>query len=102
DKILQQPEDGRFRIARGQAPQPGRDGYADILVNIEDPTAALGMEPGADENIDFRYRPEIVFVEEGSAIAQVHPPTAGLPGCNVLGEEIPATPGKPLVVVTGK
>ncbi len=76
-------------LAKGTEPIHGLDGR--ILMKVEQ---KKGTAVG--KNIDFREFPTTkrIIVRKGQEIAEILPPTEGTPGRNVLGEEIPAKPGK--------
>ncbi len=76
-------------VAKGTEPTGGLDGR--IVMKIQE---KKGTTVG--KNIDFREFPTThrIIVRKGQEIAEILPPTEGTPGRNVLGQEIPAKPGK--------
>jgi uncharacterized protein len=81
-------------IARGLLPLDGKDSFLRFTIEV-------GPLPGkvlGNGKIDFRERKMFVGVTKGQTIATRVPPTDGTPGINVLGGEIPQTPGQSLTV----
>ncbi len=76
-------------VAKGTEPTDGLDGR--IVMKIQE---KKGTHTG--KNIDFREFPTThrIIVRKGQEIAEILSPTEGTPGRNVLGQEIPAKPGK--------
>ncbi|MCR9144739.1 MAG: FapA family protein [bacterium] len=78
-------------VARGDRPQPGRDGRIDILVEPPQPVTFDDHGRADFRNVN-RYR----TVDKGQVLAKLTPPTAGKPGIDIFGQEIkppePATP----------
>lgn len=103
-QALAEPSPDPVPIARGKQPIAGTDGFVEILVDID--SSLQDNKPSSDsperDGVDYRYRPEIAFVDEGTVIAIVHPPQEGTPGRNLFGEELPAPAGKPVSVRKGK
>lgn len=82
-------------IARGLLPIDGKDSFLRFAIEI-------GPLPGkmmGNGTIDFRERKMFVGVKKKQIIATRIAATNGTPGINVLGEEVPQTPGKNLPVV---
>lgn len=78
-------------IATGERAVAGVDG------RIDSPLFGPQL-PGrvaVDGTIDFRERLLLHPVQQGQVIAEVVPPTAGTPGQDVRGRQLPAKPGKP-------
>lgn len=81
-------------IARSLLPMDGKDSFLRFEVEV-------GPLPGkvlGNGKIDFRERKMFVGVNKGQTIATQIPPTDGTPGVNVLGDQIPQTPGKILPI----
>lgn len=78
-------------IASGQPPVHGEDGKLVSLVR-----EAERHVPRADERgrVNYRELGGIVTVKQGDRLMQRLPATTGLPGQNVVGQAIPAKPGK--------
>ncbi len=89
-----------FQVAQGRRPCPGQDGWVQFHVQ---PTS---REPRykADEQGKIDYR-QLNFFENamtGQHVATIHPPGAGVPGEDVLGNERPAKDGQPALVRFGR
>ncbi len=85
-------------IACGRLPVNGEN--ARLRIDI-----AVGEQVGkelADGHMDFRERHFFTGVEEGQLLATKVPATAGLPGVNVYGHEVPQTAGKDLIIKTAE
>jgi uncharacterized protein (DUF342 family) len=78
-------------IARGLPPDHGRDGWFESLV-----PEVRSRAPRVDEtgHTDYRDLGEILVVHPGDALLRRHGPTPGRDGATLLGETIPAKPGK--------
>lgn len=81
-------------IARGRLPVNGEDAWLRIDVPFG---GQAGKEQG-DGRIDFRERRLFVGVDKGQLLATKVPATAGIPGINVHGREIPQSPGRDLAI----
>jgi uncharacterized protein (DUF342 family) len=77
-------------VARGDPPIPGKDGWVEIFW---DKTKEQSKDFDDEKIIDFRETSKIISVNEGTLLAQRHPPQEGLPGRAVTGQEI--MPPKP-------
>ncbi|HRJ79752.1 MAG TPA: FapA family protein [Planctomycetota bacterium] len=73
----------------GRLPVHGRDGRLTWLVQ-----APQAQNPDEDGDIDFFAMRDFHAVTKGQPLARLHPPTAGVPGCNVRGEVLMARDGK--------
>lgn len=85
-------------IARGRLPVNGENAWLRIDIAVG---AQVGQELG-DGHIDFRERHLFTGVEKGQLLATKVPATAGLPGVNVYGHEVPQIPGKDLIIKTAE
>ncbi len=83
-------------IARGRLPVNGENARLRIDIAI---TPNVGTELG-DGRMDFRDRQLFIGVDKGQLLATKVPLTAGLPGVNVYGHEVPQVPGKDLTIKT--
>lgn len=79
-------------VAEGTPPSPGRDGYMDVLFSQRSKNDA-GSETGT---VDFRETSDVMSVEAGAQLVEVHPPAYGSEGFTVTGEVI--QPPRPRVV----
>lgn len=84
-------------VALGQPPEHGRDGWLEFFQGERESVGTMD----ASGRVDWRERGYSPVVAAGRDIARLHPPTAGTPGRNVFGGEIPARPGSPLPVWPG-
>lgn len=76
-------EDGKWIVARGDAPVNGEDGRLELMPKFED------LKNVSSEPIE-----KILNAGEGDVIAKIIQPTPGKPGKNVFGEEIASKPGR--------
>lgn len=76
-------------LAEGRPPQNGSDGQAEHKVDV---VAQVGTIQ-EDGSIDFKQRKASTVVQEGAFLAVVTPPTDGIPGLTLRGEEVPAQNG---------
>lgn len=85
-------------IAKGRQPIYGADGRIEFLI-----PAMKERLPCLDEHglVDFRNLGEVVTVQPGETLARRILPTQGEPGQNVLGQTIPAKPGKEVKFAAG-
>ncbi|PWB58080.1 MAG: DUF342 domain-containing protein [Nitrosomonadales bacterium] len=81
----------RTLIAQGREVVHGEDGRLQCLIPM-----VKDRHPHLDEHdiADYRDLGGIVTVHQGERLMQKHPPTPGEAGENVLGQVIPAKPGK--------
>lgn len=81
----------RILIAQGREVVHGEDGRLECLIPM-----VKDRHPHLDEHdiADYRDLGGIVTVHQGERLMQKHPPTPGEAGENVLGQIIPAKPGK--------
>lgn len=87
-----------FTVARGTSPVNGQAGQ--IIMNYHEPE----MKPVLceDGRVDYYELGQIVPVKAGDILGIHVPPTMGEAGCNVLGEVLPARPGKEAAFAIGK
>lgn len=91
DAICSQSRNGLpLLIATGKPPGRGEDGRVEILIEIES-----SRKPKVDEDGKANwYELNLVNnVRKGQILAKAIPPTAGEPGVNVTGKEIPGVSG---------
>lgn len=81
-------------IAQGRAAVDGEDGRLECLIEM-----VRDRHPHLDEHDIANYRDlgGIVTVGQGQRLMEKHPPTPGEAGENVLGQVIPAKPGKEIM-----
>lgn len=85
-------------LARGELPQPGKDGRLELNFNAGQSAGTLRE----DGTMDFRERGGIHFVNEGDALGILHPPLPGTPGHDIFGNPIAPPEPKPALVTPGK
>ena len=85
-------------IARGDPPVVGKNGWVEILWNTKDPE----YHPDAEKTVDFRETSNLISVNEGALLAQIHPPQEGMPGKSVTGEVISPPQPKNAMIMPGK
>lgn len=93
-------QDVAVLFAHGDLPKDGEDGRIVFEVTTsKTPTTTL-----AGNKVDFREFPvqRRIIVKKGQKIATIYPPTEGIPGKNVYGEQVPAKKGNEVKVVLGK
>jgi uncharacterized protein (DUF342 family) len=76
--------------ARGIPPEPGKDGWLEVLVDLSGPIPPSQAERG---NVDLKSSSLIRNVSAGQPLAVVHPPEAGRPGLDVTGKVLPSGAG---------
>ncbi|RMG44688.1 MAG: DUF342 domain-containing protein [Candidatus Dadabacteria bacterium] len=92
-KLLNGEEIKERRVAKGKAPQPGRDGKLVLLVKPLDTRGNIQL----DEKGYADYTKIHLFdnIAAGQEVARIYPPSSGTDGTNVLGESVKAAAGKP-------
>lgn len=85
-------------IAAGQPPEHGLDGRFETLLQT-----VRNRTPHIDDtgHIDYRDLGEIAVVHPGDQLMLRHPPTDGTAGIDLLGQPVPAHPGKDTVFAPG-
>ncbi|MDK2809311.1 MAG: uncharacterized protein PWR27_20 [Petroclostridium sp.] len=86
-------------IAQGIEPVNGENGRMEYHFELSKDRTPKLLEDG---RVDFRQLDLIENVHAGDVLITAIPPTPGTPGKNVFGEEVPAIPGKPVVLPKGK
>ncbi len=81
-------------IGVGKPPEKGKD--AEIIVRI-DPNKPI--EISTTDNVDWHSISSHVFVSEGDVILEKVPPTPGIAGVDVYGNEIPPRKGRDINLV---
>ncbi|MEN6585547.1 MAG: FapA family protein [Sulfuricella sp.] len=91
EQIMATGEATRQPVAQGRAVVNGEDGKLQCLIEM-----VKQRHPHFDEQgvADYRDLGGIVTVHQGECLMQKIPATMGEPGENVLGQTIPAKPGK--------
>lgn len=100
DFIIENKPAGRFiRIASGEKPRKGQDGWYEYFfdTNIEKAPKIL-----ADGSADYQNIKWFEYVESGSKIAYYHEAEEGIDGYTVTGKVIPASKGREMSILSGK
>lgn len=95
------PMDDHWIVAMGVEPVPGVNGSIEMQVSGSRSGTVRG-KTGGKAAVDPRDMNILVNARKGDVIARKIPPTRGVPGRNVFGEEIPARPGKWTAFHTGE
>jgi len=91
-------------IAQGVEPQHGQDGRYEFFFD-ETKLAGSGkgkLETTEDGRVDYFGAGEIENTKRGMAVAARVPPTRGMPGRSVKGDELPARDGSESLVTIGR
>jgi len=90
----------KVMVAEGKQPEDGVDGKIEFLFD----EAASKPKPtiADDGTVDFYELNVVQSVRAGEPLAEKTPPMPGIPGRNVLGEEISARQGKDIPFPIGK
>lgn len=86
-------------VAEGIEPQAGQDA---VLTYHFDLSTEKAINMDKDGKIDYHELSLIKNVKAGDLLVTLTPNTAGIPGKNVLGEEVPGKDGRKLVLPRGK
>lgn len=86
-------------IAQGQPVQNGQDGDIKYYIEIDKKATPKINDDGS---VDYYHLDLIENVNQGQLLATIIPPTPGIPGKNVLGQDINSRPGKPVRLSKGK
>jgi len=102
--ILENLAKGRFNnesvcVAEGTQPINGTNGKVDFKFDINKEMHPTILEDG---RVDYRELNIIQNVKKGDILCTLVPPTPGIPGKNVAGEEVPAKDGKPAIMPKGR
>jgi uncharacterized protein (DUF342 family) len=90
---------GTHVVARGDPPIRGLDGRIEMAVEFHRSNVGVARGSGS---IDFHERGSFTSIEKDQLIARILPPTPGIPGKNVRGIGIAATPGTRARLSAGK
>jgi uncharacterized protein len=91
--------EGTFLIAEGIKAQPGKDGWVELKVNVDDINDGPKETKGG--RVDFRETKTLPNVERGQVVAIIHPPMPGKMGYTVTNEPLPAKQTHPVVIRSG-
>jgi uncharacterized protein len=88
-----------IKIAQGKPPVHGKDGRLDFAVAMDSKPKFI-PDPDA-EKIDWREAVRVQLVKSGDLVAKIIPPTKGVAGISVLGNDIRPHEGNPTRFVVG-
>lgn len=91
--------EGTFLIAEGIKAQPGKDGWVELKVNVDD--IDDGPQETTGGRVDFRETKTLSSVDRGQVVAIIHPPEPGKMGYTVTNEPLPAKQTHPITVRAG-
>ena len=90
DQVLEAGQAERLCVARGVEPEHGADSQFEGLV---EGCKNLLEDYSEEDQVDFHRVQDFIVVEQGEILMRRTPPTAGVPGYNVMGETLPSEPG---------
>jgi|SRR5690554_1578238 uncharacterized protein (DUF342 family) len=99
-RVIEEKVASPVLIAEGKPPVKGED--ASIKFHFETERGKLIPKEMEDGSVDHRELSLIQNVRKGQVLVERKPPTQGIPGRNVLGEELKAAAGKDVFLVAGK
>ena len=88
-----------FLIAQGTDAVKGKDGIVEFLFKRE---TSLKPQRNPDGSVDYKNVNIINAVSAKQKLATLHPPQKGIPGKNVLGQEMPCLDGVAAKLPSGK
>lgn len=90
----------KFVIARGKAPEAGQNGSFEMTFDTE----ARNVRPKSREDgtIDYREIKEFPTAAEGQVLGKITPPRPGIPGKNLLGNDVFPPPVVPIHIIEGQ
>lgn len=86
-------------IARGQAPEDGKDGWYEYFFRLLPEKKPLLLEDGS---VDYQRTEWFEIVERGQKLVYYHPATEGKAGRTVTGREVHSRKGKEQQMLSGK
>jgi uncharacterized protein (DUF342 family) len=98
EAFLREGTESEVLLLEGSAPQRGKDGAIDLLI---DPEPEL-PDPDAVGNMDFKAFTFFRAVGKGDRLARILPPQAGVVGMDVFGNLTLPQPGSPVKVQPGR
>lgn len=97
-KALKTKEPSTFEIATGILPKQGKDGWIEVIVDVN---SKVGPKEKDDGSVDYREIKTIPNVERGEVITIIHPPIPGQIGYTVTNEPLSAKPTFPVTLKAG-
>jgi uncharacterized protein (DUF342 family) len=87
-----------WKIAQGKPVRPGRPPQIKYYFEMDPLKAGTIDESGT---IDFKNRGKIPQVEEGEIVAEIIPPTEGVPGMDIYGSPVPPPQYDDIIISSG-
>ena len=87
-------------VARGTEPQPGTDGWFELLVKVSGEDHEF--IPDEKGRVDLKRLNAYTEIESEQKLGVIHPPGPGIPGRTVQGHEVEAPAGKPKIIIAGE
>ncbi len=85
-------------LAQGEPPKNGRPGKAKNTIQVR---KSAGSVQG-DGSVDYRERKTHASVQQGDVLAELTPPTKGIPGKDIFGKPLEAEDGIPVDLTPGQ
>ncbi|SDK46305.1 FapA family protein [Natronincola ferrireducens] len=89
----------KMLVAQGKKPEAGKDGS---LRHHYDTDGEIKPKILEDGTVDFKQLNLVKNVKKGQLLVEIIPPTEGVAGINIFGEEIPPQKGKAAKLIKGK
>ncbi|OIQ52764.1 septum site-determining protein MinC [Moorella thermoacetica] len=99
-RLVEEPAEGTWTIARGQPAFPGKDATVQLLFTTQDRVPVTIKEE--EQQVNFRERFQFTSVEPGTVLARKKPVTGGRPGRAVTGEIILPPEPREIELVAGQ
>jgi uncharacterized protein (DUF342 family) len=87
-------------VARGVEPQPGADGWFELLVKVSGEDHEF--IPDDKGRVDLKRLNAYTEIEVEQKLGVIHPPEPGIPGFTVQGLQVEAPAGKPRTIIAGE
>ncbi|HYE83867.1 MAG TPA: FapA family protein [Clostridia bacterium] len=97
--VINKKYDNEILVAEGIEPQDGQDARIDYHFDV---SAEKSVNIDKDGKIDYHELSLITNVKRGQKLVTLIPHTQGIPGKNVLGNDVPGRDGKKLALPRGK
>lgn len=92
--LSENPPEGPYLLAQGKKPLPGTD--TQFIPLVEEAPDKGKPKITSQEKVDFKDLQWLTLVEAGDALMKKTPPSAGVSGRNIYGEEIEPQTGRAL------
>jgi len=91
-----------IEVAHGIEPQHGQDAQYELFIDQQKPEEKSKPGMTEDGRVDYFAVQEVSSTKRGQMVARRFPPTLGVPGKSIKGEEIPARDGNEGEWTTGR